>query len=102
MNTPNVYEQDLEQCAANYTPLSPLSFIARAASVYPDRLAVVHDRQRWTWRETFARCRRLCSALQARGIEQGDTVAILATNIPAFYEALFGVPAAGGVLNPIN
>lgn len=97
----NVYEQDLAQCSANYTPLSPLSFIERAASVYPERTAVVHHTH-WTWRETFARCRRLCSALQARGIGMGDTVAIIATNIPAFYEALFGVPAAGAVLNPIN
>jgi fatty-acyl-CoA synthase len=100
--TADVYEQDLDQCPANYVPLSPLSFIERAASVYPQRTAVIHGARRWTWRETFARCRRLCSALTRRGIGRGDTVAIVATNIPAFYEALFGVPAAGAVLNPIN
>ncbi|MGE3774208.1 MAG: acyl-CoA synthetase, partial [Gammaproteobacteria bacterium] len=85
-----------------YVPLSPLSFVERAASVYPHRLAVVHNDRRHTWAETFARCRRLGSALEKRGIGKGDTVAIVATNIPAFYEALFGVPACGAVLNPIN
>ncbi len=98
----NPYEQNLDQVAANYVPLSPLSFIERAASVYPQRLAVVHNDQHYTWAETFARCRRLCSALEKRGIGKGDTVAIVATNIPAFYEALFGVPACGAVINPIN
>jgi fatty-acyl-CoA synthase len=98
----NIYEKGLDKCDANYTPLSPLSFIERAASVYPHRTAVVHHEHRWTWSETFARCRRLNSALQKRGFGLGDTVAIVATNIPAFYESLFGVPAAGAVLNPIN
>ncbi len=98
----NMYEQDLDQCAANYTPLSPLSFIERAASVYPQRTAVVHGNVRRTWRETFARCRRLSSALKKRGFGLGDTIAIVATNVPAFYESLFGVPACGAVLNPIN
>jgi fatty-acyl-CoA synthase len=98
----NPYEQHLDQVPANYVPLSPLSMIARAAAVYPDRLAVVHGTRRYTWADTFVRCRRLAGALAARGIGVGDTVAIVATNIPAFYEALFGVPAAGAVLNPIN
>ena len=98
----NPYETDLEQVPANYTPLSPLSMIARTAAVYPARLAVVHGARRYTWSETFTRCRRLASALMQRGIGRGDTVAIIATNIPAFYESLFGVPAAGAVLNPIN
>ncbi|MBM4226823.1 MAG: acyl-CoA synthetase [Gammaproteobacteria bacterium] len=98
----NIYEQGLDKCEANYSPLSPLSFIERAASVYPHRTAVVHHEHRRTWRETFARCRRLNSALRKRGFGLGDTIAIVATNIPAFYESLFGVPAAGAVLNPIN
>jgi fatty-acyl-CoA synthase len=102
MSARNIYEQDLDQVAANHVPLSPLSFIERAASVYPNRLSVIHNEQRYTWTETFARCRRLCSALKKRGFGLGDTVAIVATNIPAFYESLFGVPAAGAVLNPIN
>ena len=98
----SMYEQGLDKCEANYTPLSPLSFIERAASVYPQRTAVVHGSRRFTWRETFARCRQLDSALRRRGFGLGDTVAIVATNIPAFYESLFGVPACGAVLNPIN
>ena len=98
----SIYEQGLDKCEANYTPLSPLSFVERAASVYPQRTSVVHGARRFTWRETFARCRRLDSALRQRGFGLGDTIAIVATNIPAFYESLFGVPACGAVLNPIN
>jgi fatty-acyl-CoA synthase len=98
----SMYQQGLDKCEANYTPLSPLSFVERAASVYPQRTSVVHGARRFTWRETFARCRRLDSALRQRGFGLGDTIAIVATNIPAFYEALFGVPACGAVLNPIN
>ncbi|MEM7542279.1 MAG: AMP-binding protein, partial [Pseudomonadota bacterium] len=96
------YEQDLDQVPANYQPLSPLSFLERAAAVYPTRPAVVHGQRRWTWSETFARCRQLASTLKKRGLGKGDTVAIVATNIPAFYESLFGVAAAQAVLNPIN
>ena len=96
------YEQDLDKVTANYTQLSPLSFIQRAASVYPDQLAVVHGERQFTWTETFSRCRQLASALSKLGIGLNDTVAVLATNIPAFYEALFGIPACGAVINPIN
>ena len=96
------YETDLDQVPANYVALSPLSMIARAAAVYPHRLAVVHGARRFSWSETFARCRRLASALRKRGIGHGDTVAVIATNIPAFYEGLFGIAAAGAVINPIN
>jgi len=98
----NPYEQDLDQVPANYVPLSPLSWLERAAAVYPDRVAVVHGTRRFTWMETFRRSRRLASALRKRGIGHGDTVAVIATNIPAFYEGLFGIPAAGAVINPIN
>jgi fatty-acyl-CoA synthase len=96
------YEQDLDKVTANHTQLSPLSYIERAASVYPQQLAVVHGERQYTWTETFTRCRQLASALRKRGIELNDTVAVLATNIPAFYESLFGVPASGAVINPIN
>ncbi|TDJ63492.1 MAG: acyl-CoA synthetase [Proteobacteria bacterium] len=96
------YESGLDKGDANYTPLSPLSYIQRAASVYPQQLAVVHGQRRFTWSETFTRCRQLASALDKHGIGLGDTVAVLATNIPAFYEALFGIPACGAVINPIN
>jgi fatty-acyl-CoA synthase len=96
------YAKDLARGPANYVPLTPLSFIERAAYVYPDRLAVVHGARRYTWRETYARCRRLASALAKRGIGKGDTVAAMLPNIPAMYEAHFGVPMCGAVLNTLN
>ncbi len=95
-------EAGLEPNAANHVALSPLNFIERAAAVYPDRLAVIHGGQRNTWRETYLRCRRLASALKRAGVQRGDTVAVLAPNIPALYEAHFGVPMAGAVLNALN
>ena len=98
----NQYEIGLDRNQANYTPLTPLSFLERAAAVFPDRLAVVHGDSRWTWRETAARCRRFASALRRRGVGRGDTVAVIAPNVPAIYEAHFGVPMAGAVLNTIN
>ncbi|MGH7117499.1 MAG: acyl-CoA synthetase [Acetobacteraceae bacterium] len=87
---------------ANYASLSPLSFLARTASVYPERTAVIDGARRFTWRETGQRCRRLASALARRGIRRGDTVALLAPNTPVALEAHFGVPMAGAVLNAIN
>ena len=98
----NPYEHELDKNAANYVPLSPIGFIERTATVYPDRVAVIHGDQRFTWRETFARARRLASALTRRGIGVGDTVAVMAPNIPALFEAHFGVPMAGAVLNALN
>src|SRR5687768_16038475 len=102
MRKDNAFSRDLERNAANYTPLTPLSFIERAASVYPGRLAVVHGRQRYSWSETYRRSRRLASALAARGIGRGDTVAVMLPNIPAMYEAHFGVSMCGAVLNTLN
>ena len=96
------YESDLEKNAANYVPLSPLTFIRRAAQVYPQRTAVVHGQQRFTWAESYQRCRRLASALTRRGIGPGDTVAVMAPNVPAHFEAHLGVPMAGAVLNALN
>ena len=96
------YEEGLAQCEANYVPLTPIDFIARAAEVYGDRLAVVHGDVRRNWRETYARTRRLASALAQAGIGRGDTVAALLPNIPAMVEAHFGVPMAGAVLNTLN
>ncbi len=98
----NPYEQGLEQTPANYAPLSPLSFLARTAGVYPEHTSVVHGETRYTWAETYARCRRLASALAMRGVGAGDTVSIIAPNVPAIYEASFGVPMLGAVLNTIN
>jgi fatty-acyl-CoA synthase len=87
---------------ANFTALTPLSFLVRSAAVYPDKLAVVHGAARFTYRELYARCRRLADALRRRGIGPGDTVAVLAPNVPALLEAHFGVPMAGAVLNALN
>ncbi|WP_079435406.1 acyl-CoA synthetase [Zoogloea sp. LCSB751] len=98
----NPYEQGLDKCAANYVPLSPLSYLERSAQVYPNRLSVIHGARRFTWSETYSRCRRLASALAKRGIGRGDTVAVMLPNIPAMVEAHFGVPMIGAVLNTLN
>jgi len=100
--TANIYERDLDKTAANYAPLTPLQFIERSASVYPDHIALVHGERRQSWAETYARCRQLASALERVGIGVGDTVAIMAPNIPEMYESHFGVPMTGGVLNSLN
>src|SRR5690606_28816611 len=100
--TSSPYAQGLDRCDANYVPLSPLSFLVRSAAVYPDRLAVIHGARRYTWRELFTRSRRLASALKARGVGRGDTVAVVLDNTPEMLEAHFGVPAIGAVLNTIN
>ena len=93
---------DLAKLKANHVPLSPLSFIARTAKVYPDRLAVIHGDRRYTWQETYARSRRLASAIADLGIGRGDTVAAMCANTPELYEAHFGVPMTGAVLNGLN
>src|SRR5512141_2493046 len=102
MDRTNAYETDLDRNAANYAPLTPLSFIERAAYVYPGRAAVVHGARRYTWGQTYARCRRLASALARRGLGAGDTVAVMASNTPEMYECHFGVPMLGAVLNTLN
>ena len=96
------YTQHLDRNAANHAPLSPLGFLERAAAVYPHRLSVVNGAQRFTWIETYTRCRRLASALSRRGIGKNDTVAVMCPNTPAIYEAHFGVPMCGAVINPLN
>jgi fatty-acyl-CoA synthase len=96
------YSIGLEKNQANFSALSPLSFIEKAAAVYPDRIALIHGERRISWAETYARCRRLASALLKRGVKAGDTVAVMAPNIPATYEASFGVPMMGAVLNTLN
>ena len=96
------FERDLPRHAANYAPLSPLSFIARTAYVWPERVAVIHGARRYTWRQAYDRSRRLASALARRGIGAGDTVAAMLANTPEMLEAHFGVPMTGGVLNTLN
>lgn len=98
----NPYETDLDKNTANFTPLSPLSFIRRTASAYPNRAAVIHGKIRRNWSETYARTRQLASALSQRGIGVGDCVAVMSPNIPEMMEAHFGIPMTGGVINALN
>ena len=96
------YEKGLERNPANYTALTPVSFLAKAAATYPQRVAVVHGDLRRTWAETYARSRRLASALTRRGIKRGDTVAAMLPNVPAMAELHFGPAMFGAVLNTLN
>ena len=98
----NIYQQGLEQVAANSQPLSPVNFLNRTADTYPDKIAIIHGKQEVTYREFRENSRRLTSALIDLGVKPGDTVSILAANIPAFIYAHYGVPATGAVLNSIN
>lgn len=100
--TTNIYEQDLDQTPANYEPLSPLSFFRRAATLYPNFTSVIHGNRRYSWQESYRRARALASALQNSGIQPGDTVAAMLPNIPEMFEAHFGIPMCGAVLNAIN
>ncbi|MGE5170329.1 MAG: AMP-binding protein, partial [Rudaea sp.] len=102
MATQGIYDQHLDRCRANYATLTPLSFIARTAYTWPERLAVVHGPRRYTWAQTYARARRLASALAHRDIGVGDTVAVMLSNTPEMVECHFGVPMTGGVLNTLN
>ncbi|MGO4327630.1 acyl-CoA synthetase [Cupriavidus sp. 2TAF22] len=99
---PSDFDTGLGKNPANHVPLTPIDYLARAAEVYGERLAIVHGPLRQTWRETYARARRLASALAGLGIGRGDTVAVLLPNTPAMVEAHFGVPMAGAVLNALN
>ncbi|ADZ69316.1 acyl-CoA synthetase [Polymorphum gilvum] len=96
------YTRDLDRTAANYAPLSPLSFLARAADVFPDRTAVVHGSQRFDYRTFYRRCRALASALAGLGIGRNDTVTVMLSNVPPMLEAHYGVPMAGAVLHSLN
>lgn len=98
----NPYIMGLGKNGANYVPLSPLTFIERAAAVYPGKTAVIHGHRRYTWAESYTRCRQLASALAQRGIGVGDTVSIMGFNTPETFEAHFGVPMTGAVLHAIN
>jgi fatty-acyl-CoA synthase len=95
-------EAGLERNAANYAPLTPVSFLRRSADVYPHKTAVVHGEREYSYREFHERCRRLASVLAARGVKRGDTVAIMAPNVPALLECHYAVPGIGAVLNALN
>ena len=96
------YRDSLGKRTANYVALSPLSFLPKAAAIHPHRIALIHGDWQSTWAETYDRCRRLASALASHGVGPGDTVAVLAPNVPAIYEAHFGVPMTGAVVNTLN
>ena len=102
MTVGSMYEHDLNQTTANYTPLTPLSFLERTAAIYPDHVSVVHGARHFTWSQTYARARRLASALAGRGIRPGDTVAIMGSNTPETYELAFGPAMIGAVINMLN
>ena len=97
-----IFDAGLGKNPANYVPLSPLSFLYRTARVFPEHTAMIHGQTRRSWSDTAQRCSRLASALTDRGIRRGDTVAVMAPNIPELFEAHFGVPITGAVLNALN
>jgi len=99
---PTPYDTDLPRNAANFQPLTPLSFLARAAEVYPDTTAIIHGGLKRNYRDFYARARQLASALSRRGIKRGDTVTVMLANTPAMVEAHYGVPMTSGVLNTLN
>src|SRR5262245_56360774 len=96
------YDIDLDRNPANFQPLTPLTFLERAAAVFPEHIAVIHGPLRRNYRDFYARSRRLASVLAQRGIKRGDTVAVVLANSPAMLEAHYGVPMSGGVLNTVN
>ena len=98
----NIYQRGLDRGPANYQPLTPLSFLEWSAAVYPDKCAVIHGETRFSYAEFNRRCHRLAAALAGRGIGLGDTVAVMAPNVPAMLEAHYGVPMTGAVLNALN
>jgi len=101
--SPSIFEAPfLARRTANFAALTPLSFLSRAATVYPDKIAVIHGARRYAYREFYERCCRLADALRRRGIDLGDTVSVMAPNVPALLEAHYGVAMAGGVLNALN
>jgi fatty-acyl-CoA synthase len=98
----NPYDTDLDRNAANYQPLTPITFLERAAKVFPERVAILHGSRGWTYADFYARTRKLASALARHGIKRGDTVAAMMTNTPGMIELHYGVPMTGGVLNTLN
>ena len=102
MSMASPYAHGLAKTPANFVSLSPLTFLERAATVYPTHISVIDEGQRYTWQDTYRRCRQLASALTRRGIVKGDTVAVMLPNINAMFECHFGVPMTGAVLNTLN
>jgi fatty-acyl-CoA synthase len=101
-NPPQSPANGLDRVAANYQPLTPLSFLERAARTFPGHTAIIHGKQRIDYATFYARARRLASALAKKGIRKGDTVAVILANTPPMLEAHYGVPMLGAVLNALN
>jgi fatty-acyl-CoA synthase len=100
--TQSPYDSDLDRNPANFQPLTPISFLARAAAVFPTQIAIVHGDLRRDYAQFYARSRRLASALAARGVKRGDTVSVMLANTPAMLESHYGAPMTGAVLNTLN
>ena len=100
--TASAYECDLDRNPANFQPLTPITLLARAAAVFPDRTAIIHGALRRSYAEFYARSRRLASALARHGVGRGDTVSVMLANTPAMLECHYGVPMIGAVLNTLN
>ncbi len=98
----SIYDVDLDKSPANYQPLTPLTFLARSAAVYPDHIAIIHGKSRTTYAAFYARARKLASALVKAGLKKGDTVSVILANTPAMLECHYGVPMMGAVLNTLN
>jgi len=96
------FERNLDKNPGNHVALSPLSFLRKAACVYPDHIATIHGERRLSWSAVYVRCRQLASALARRGIRQGDTVAAMLPNVPAMVEMHFGPAMLGAVVNTLN
>ena len=98
----SIYDQNLDRAPANYAPLTPISFLERSAAVYPEKSAIIHGDRHYSYREFYQRSRQLAGALITHGVGPGDTVSIMAPNVPAMLEAHFGVPMTGATLNALN
>ena len=98
----NPYNIDLDQNPANFQPLTPLTFLDRAASVFPKHTAIVHGKLKYNYREFYDRSRQIASALSKNNIVSGDTVSVLLTNTPAMLECHYGIPMTGAVIHSIN
>ena len=98
----SIYDRDLEQNTANYQPLTPLTFLERAAAVFPERSAIIYGDLHINYADFYRRCRQLASALQSRGIGRGDTVSVMLANTPAMLEVHYAVPMCGAVLHAMN
>jgi len=98
----SIYETDLDRNPANHRAMTPLDYLAWSANVYPDKTAVIHGDLKYSYKEFYGRCRRLACALWDRGVRKGDTVSVMAPNVPALLEAHYGVPMIGAILNALN